>query len=501
MNRPDSPTPIVASPVKFLLLLLLIIFAVETGVMILLPLILSGAPPTVVNLADSCFLTLFTAPFIWFLIARPLRLAAVHEATRTEATLANIVDAVIDFDHRGIIQSLNPAAEAMFGYASAELVGQHITRIIPVLESAGQGNGSGNAEPVGCNRAGERFPAEISLSHLQVGGRRTSIVIVHDVTERKKMEALMAEQKAFVENLVQNCAVPLFVIDPRHRVLVWNRACEELTGVKREAMLDRDGAWRAFYERERPVLADMIIEGDQEELSRNYPVFGRSRFIPEGLEAEGWYPNLNGKDRYIFFNAAPIRNGAGELLAVIETLEDITERKEYEAQLEYQANHDRLTNLPNRNLLSDRINQALLISHRNQKNMAVLSIDLDNFKLVNDSLGQEAGDSLLKIVAERLDSCVRSGDTAARKGGDEFAVVVANLANGDDAALIASQIRQAIGAPVRLGDHELSSTCSIGISIYPKDGDDLQTLLRNADVAMYRAKEQGGGTSSSTPAR
>jgi diguanylate cyclase (GGDEF)-like protein/PAS domain S-box-containing protein len=506
MNKPDYPPPKFANPFSILITLLLIIFALETVVMFLLPLVLSNTQGYLQNLADSFFLAVLSAPFIWFLIARPLRMAAMNEFTRTKATLANIVNAVINFDGEGTVQSLNSAAENMFGYASREIIGQNITRIIPGMEAVSASSTRvvgtkipGNdfrlgPETVGCHKDGPCFPVEISISKLHLEGRRTFIAIIHDTTERKRMEALITEQKEFVENLVQNCAVPIFVIDPQHQVLVWNRACEELTGIKAEAMLGRDEAWKAFYDQKRPVLADMVIYGEMEQISQHYSIFGRSRFIPEGLEAEGWYKNLNGRDRYIFFNAAPIRNLKGEMLAVIETLEDLTERKQYEAQLEYQANHDMLTNLPNRNLLTDRIHQALLNSRRSHKLVAVFTVDLDNFKLINDSLGQEAGDSLLKIVAERLNSCVRSGDTAARKGGDEFAVIISNLATADDAAQIATKIREAISQPLRINENELTITCSIGISIFPKDGEDVQTLLKNANVAMYRAKEQGCNT-------
>lgn len=306
--------------------------------------------------------------------------------------------------------------------------------------------------------------------------------------------AVMSEQKEFVDNLVQNNAVPTFVIDPDHRVLIWNRACEELTGIRADEMLGRDEPWRAFYDHKRPVLADLIIDGVTGNTPLHYTTFQKSTFIPEGLQAEGWYHNLNGTDRYIFFNAAPIRNGKGELLAAIQTLEDITERKRYEEQLEYQANHDGLTNLPNNNLLTDRIRQALLISLRSNQQVAVFLIDLDNFKFINDSLGHDIGDLLLKIVAERLTGCVRSGDTVARQGGDEFVIMVSGPDVSSQAIQIAGKILETLALPIRIQDHELFVTCSIGISISPRDGEDVQTLIKHADAAMYRAKEQGRNT-------
>ena len=227
------------------------------------------------------------------------------------------------------------------------------------------------------------------------------------------------------------------------------------------------------------------------EKPEHYSYFGRSKLIPEGLVAEDWYKNLNGTDRYLIINAAPVYSSNGELLAVIETLQDITERKEYEIQLEFHANHDQLTGLPNRNLLEDRIHQGILLSTRNNNRVAVIFIDLDHFKIINDSLGYSVGDEALKIIARRISSCMRVGDTVARHGGDEFVVVISDPKVSDYAAQIAEKIQRTISEPFKINEHEIYMTCSIGISIFPREGKDVQTLLKNADVAMYRAKEMG----------
>lgn len=481
----------------------LIIFLLESLVMFILPLLFPDTNNSLQNFADAFILSVLSAPFTWLLIARPLRTDAQTELTRINAVLDFIVDAVISFDERGTIESLNPAAEEMFGYPLHELAGQNFALIIPEtgaeseatpFPSASVETGSdfhANYEALGCSNNGTSFPVEISISQLRLGGRLTFIAIIHDITERKRAKARIEEQKEFVENLVQNSAVPTFVLNAQHRVLIWNRACEELTGIKAEAVLGTDEPWRAFYDHKRPVLADIVIDGNMEHAPDCYRTFGKSGLIPEGLQAEGWYPDLNGMDRYIYFNAAPIRNGRGELLAVIESLEDITERKRYEEQLEYQASHDGLTNLPNRNLLSDRIQQALLVARRKQQQLAVLSVGLDNFKFINDSQGHAVGDLLLKIVAERLTGCVRGGDTVARQGGDEFVLVISELAEAEHASQIADKIQITLAEPFQINEHEFVVTCSIGISVFPKDGEDVQTLLKNADMAMYRAKEQG----------
>ena len=311
--------------------------------------------------------------------------------------------------------------------------------------------------------------------------------------QNEQMRAALAleEQKEFAENLMLNSAVPAFVINTDRKVVIWNRACEELTGVKAEEMLGSDEAWKAFYSTKTPVLAEIVIDGTPEIMPDYYQELGKSSFIPEGLQAEGWYDNLNGIDRYLAFNAAPIRNSRGELLAVIETFEDVTERKCYEKQLEYQASHDSLTLLPNRNVLIDRIHQALLMSQRNSHHVAVFFVDLDNFKFINDSLGHDIGDELLKIAAERLVGCVRAGDTVTRQGGDEFVIMISDLDVANVADRIAGSIREAVSQPFRINSHELVVTCSIGISISSRDGDDPQTLIKNADLALYLAKEQG----------
>lgn len=310
-------------------------------------------------------------------------------------------------------------------------------------------------------------------------------------TEQIEAAAALAEQKEFAESLILNSAVPSFVINTERLVVIWNRACEELTGIRADEMLGRDQAWKAFYSTKSRVLAEIVLDGPPDRMPDCYQEFGKSSFIPEGLQAEGWYDNMNGMDRYLASNAAPVRNGRGELLAVIETFEDITELKCYEKQLEYQANHDGLTHLPNRNLLIDRIHQALLMSQRNGHQVAVFFVDLDNFKFINDTLGHDVGDELLKIAAERLVASVRAGNTVARQGGDEFVVMISELDVADAADRIAAAIQEAVSQPFIINEHELVITCSIGISISPRDGEEVQTLIKHADLAMYQAKEQG----------
>jgi diguanylate cyclase (GGDEF)-like protein len=181
----------------------------------------------------------------------------------------------------------------------------------------------------------------------------------------------------------------------------------------------------------------------------------------------------------------------GQIAAVFE---DITDRKDQERQLEHQATHDALTGLANRTLLADRLRQTLLFAERSGRIVAVLLLDMDRFKVINDSLGHSRGDELLQQIAARLEACVRGCDTVARLGGDEFVVLLAEVAEIDDVGLLAKRITDSLARPYQLAERELRLTASIGISLFPRDGVDDETLIRHADSAMYRAKEEGGGS-------
>ena len=189
--------------------------------------------------------------------------------------------------------------------------------------------------------------------------------------------------------------------------------------------------------------------------------------------------------------AAPLFDETGRPRGAIGATLDITERKRAEEQIKSLAYHDSLTGLPNRRLFRDRLSMAVAQAHRNSQHLAVLFLDLDRFKSVNDSLGHAAGDRLIQHVAERLRTCLREGDTVARLGGDEFTLLLPGVAQVVDAARVAEKVLDALRAPFLIEDRELLATASIGISLYPEDGRDADTLVKNADAGMYRAKQQG----------
>lgn len=217
------------------------------------------------------------------------------------------------------------------------------------------------------------------------------------------------------------------------------------------------------------------------------------------LAGETWQGEIvnRRKDGSIYvedMSITPVKNEDGVIEHFIAIKRDITDKKVYERKLDHLAHHDHLTGLPNRLLFSDRLTQSIAQAHRKDKRMAVMFLDLDRFKYINDTLGHNVGDQLLKQAAHRLSLTVRKVDTIARMGGDEFTVILSDIETATDAAKVAKKVLDALAKPFQVDGEELFISASIGISVYPTDGLDVETMVRNADAAMYRAKEQGRNT-------
>jgi diguanylate cyclase (GGDEF)-like protein/PAS domain S-box-containing protein len=190
-------------------------------------------------------------------------------------------------------------------------------------------------------------------------------------------------------------------------------------------------------------------------------------------------------------SVAPIHDREGLVTGAVIVFRDVSATREMALQMTHSAEHDFLTGLPNRMLLNDRISQAIALAPRHKRQVAVLFLDLDGFKHINDSLGHLIGDKVLQSVAKRLADCVRASDTVSRRGGDEFVVLLSEVHQLEDAAVTARRMLQAVAEPHSIGQRELYVTTSMGVSVYPDDGLDAETLIKNADTAMYQAKESG----------
>lgn len=193
----------------------------------------------------------------------------------------------------------------------------------------------------------------------------------------------------------------------------------------------------------------------------------------------------------IEFSVSPIHDPGGQVSGSVTVVRDVTAARAMALQIAHSAQHDGLTGLPNRILLNDRISQAIALAPRHSKKLAVLFLDLDGFKHINDSLGHQIGDKLLQSIAKRLVACLRVSDTISRQGGDEFVVLLSELDHSDEAAIMAKRILEAVAAAHSIGQHNLHVTASMGLSVYPDDGLDAETLIKNSDIAMYQAKENG----------
>jgi diguanylate cyclase (GGDEF)-like protein/PAS domain S-box-containing protein len=199
----------------------------------------------------------------------------------------------------------------------------------------------------------------------------------------------------------------------------------------------------------------------------------------------------DGHEAHIEDSAAPIHDRQGHIIGAVMVFHDVTQAHAMTQRMSYLAHHDYLTDLPNRLLLNDRLAQAIAAARREQQQLAVLFVDVDRFKHINDTLGHAVGDQLLRSVSGRLVAGIRASDTVSRQGGDEFVILLSGIAHAEDAALSANKILSSLSMPHRVGEHDLQITISIGISVYPDDGTDAEMLVKNADVAMLTAKENG----------
>lgn len=558
---------------------------------------------------------------------------AVQQQLLFQNTLIDTIPNPIYYKNMdGVYLGCNKSFEQLYGRDSSEIIGSTIDQIAP----------PGMAAPLSESDAelfsqqdGQFQIFEHALTYADgsrhdvlfykaifndaAGDPAGLVGIIVDITQRKEAEVALAEQHQFAANLLQYSAVPCFVLDYNHKVITWTSACEELTGIASKDVLGTDEHWRAFYPEKRPCLADLVIDKDLEGTLDLYKQFSSSQLIEEGLQAEGWFENIGSKKRYLRFEAAPIYDSTGALIASIETLNeltglkhvesslresehsyrslierspdailvhregkvllsnpsaaklltassvdvltdmpildlvhpddregvkeriasveeqheeqpyierkllrldgstvdaeacstpvfygdkwavqtilrDITERKEMQERVWRQANYDTLTGVPNRFMFLDQLQRALEGADREQDRVALLFVDLDHFKAVNDTLGHESGDVLLGMVADRLTKSIRKTDTLSRIGGDEFTVILTRVLNPPTVKIVVERILASLFKPFDLPGGEGKISGSIGISFYPEDGKDITALMQKADAAMYLAKEDGRNT-------
>lgn len=301
--------------------------------------------------------------------------------------------------------------------------------------------------------------------------------IIQNITERKQMEQSLREAELRYRSIFENAIEGIFQSTRSGLYLMVNPALARMYGYSSPS-----------------ELMDVLNNID----TQLYVDKGRRAVFVQAIEQSKNVHNFeslvyrkDGSTIWISENARAVYDEAGNLLYYEGTVEDITARKSYEVQLEYQATHDMLTGLPNRCMLNDRLLQCINFAARYKNKMAVAFLDLDQFKLINDSMGHEVGDQLLLIMSQRLSACVREVDTVVRIGGDEFVILLSNINGLSDIVTSMQRILGSVAEPCEIHGLNYLVTCSIGISVYPDDGTEPSVLLKNADSAMYEAKKAG----------
>ena len=298
-----------------------------------------------------------------------------------------------------------------------------------------------------------------------------------NITQRKLAEKEWRAERALFRAMIDQVPDYLFVKDADSRFVIVNRAVAADLGLQPDQLMGKTD-----FELHGRELAAKFFADEQKVISTGEAL----------LDIEEYVVDPSGKKQWLSTSKVPLRNDQNVVIGIVGVSRNVSDRKHAEDQIRFMALHDVLTGLPNRSLLMDRLTQALLQADRSHSRATVIFIDLDNFKLVNDSLGHNAGDLLLKVVAERMVGCVRATDTVARLGGDEFVILLTDQDTSSAIpAGILDDLRTAIAVPIPIEDQQFHVTSSIGVATFPEDGTDPETLLMNADVAMYQAKESG----------
>jgi len=418
---------------------------------------------------------------------------------RCDLILNNGLDCVITLDHEGRIVEFNPAAEKTFGYPKADVLGKNLADLIipPALReehrccgithcvATGEEEVLGRRIEITALRAdGSEFPVELAVTRIVLDGLPLFSAHLRDITDRRAAEDSLRAARGRLDHLLASSPSIIYSTGAAdHRCTFVSRNLLETMGYAPEEMIADPEFWFAHLHPEdrATVLAHFAREG-----------------VPENGAIEYRLRHADGSYRWFHDSYRLVRDEAGHPAEFVGSWTDITARKAAEEtassraeRIHYLAYHDALTDLPNRSLLLDRLSQTLAQAERDSTQVAVLFTDLDRFKMVNDTLGHPAGDELLRQVALRLRSVLREGDTLARLSGDEFVILLPRISGARDVARVAAKALGMVTTPFTVLGHELHISSTIGVSLFPKDGADPETLIKHADTALYQAKDRG----------
>lgn len=408
-----------------------------------------------------------------------LELALAQMTAKFNTLLEATPDALVIIDQKGHIIFSNKLIEKLFGYTTDELMEHPIEILIPPRYTQKHITHRNNymknpqmrligvgVDLFGRHKEGHEFPVEVSLNPLSTAEGLCVLAAIRDISERKRNEAT----KAMLSALVEFSDEAIIGCDLEGLIFGWNHGAELLYGYPMSAIIGRHVRLLVPDEKQADIEA-ILTEAAQGGHTQQSEILG--------LHQDGHVIPL-------VMTGAPIQNPNKEVVGIVITLHDMTQQKLVEEKLKHIAEHDPLTGLVTRLIFEDRLNQAIAFAQRNETHVAVLFIDIDNFKKINDNYGHAVGDLLIRAVAKRIQKCVRKIDTLARFGGDEFALILTNLKDGDKALLISKKINSSCSKA--LLKKNIKVTLSIGIVIYPQED---KNLIEKADMAMYEVKKSG----------
>ena len=456
---------------------------------LLLPIVLDGQPIACINLASKrarqiSHATLVALQSLASFFGQTLaRLAAQEDARRQQENLNGLFNTLHDFffvlHPDGNILHHNEALSALLGYAPGQLLGQPIVLAFPperhefarqALDEMIAGTRSTCKLPI-LHIDGSRILVEMRVVIGIWNGQPAIFVIAQDIRERLRAE----QSQRLAASVFDNAHEGIMITDARGVIVEVNSTFSELTGYAHDEAVGQ--------------TADLLKSGhhDADFYREMWATISNQGF----WRGEVWNRKKTGEIFVEQLTISTVRDANEQISHFVAIFSDITQTKQNQQRLEHLAHFDALTQLPNRMLLADRLQLAMEKTKRDQKMLAVCYLDLDGFKPVNDQYGHATGDRLLVEVAQRLRQYVRGGDTVARLGGDEFVLLFADLNNVHECDHAASRILAALAMPFILAGHGVSISASIGVTLYPTDGADADTLLRHADQAMYVAKQGG----------
>lgn len=425
-------------------------------------------------------------------IRESVQRALTDEKERFQSTLRNASDAFIQVDRNDRIVSWNLSAERIFGWSNGEAIGRslsetivppmlrdrHLTAFHRFIQSGTNELIKQHMELTGLRRNGEVFPLELTLSTSHAGGELWVNAFLHDISRRKADEHALRESSARLKTITDNVPAMIAFLDRDLRYRFHNHAYVDWFGVQPDSLVGTDARefWgAAAYEGLRPALA-AVLHG-------------------ESVTVEYQLPALTGL-MWFYANLVPHIEDDGSITGFYLLAQDITERKQLYELIEHEAAHDALTGLPNRRALMLRLDEAMARVRRHHRPMAVLFMDLDGFKQMNDTLGHEFGDAVMQHFAATVSAAVRETDFVARLAGDEFVVVLEDLASdfAGQAGSVAWAVLERLRTDQEIQGVEVTLAASIGAAVYAdQDEETAQELLNRADAAMYRAKAAGKG--------